>query len=133
MMRALLICLLAIALPAQGVMAATMAFCGAHQPDHADVSTVVRGADTGLASSADAHEHAAIAAPGEKGSSDKAAMSDMHKCTVCAACCSPMALNDMLPKLPLLEPATTMFIALATAVKPSAVSGPERPPRQVLA
>lgn len=141
MARTLLICLLALALPAQGVMAATMVFCG---PDHRDqASAAVAAHDAGVAHDAqhfnsqpDAaaqDSHAGEAAADETAAADKFAQSEMQKCSVCAACCSAAAIHDTVPKLPAVEPAAADFAALVTVVEPFASDGPDRPPRHVLA
>ena len=141
MVRTLLIWLLALALPAQGVMAATMVFCG---PDHRDqVSAAVAAHDAGVAHDAmhfnaqsdhaAQDSHAGEAAADETATPDKFAQSEMQKCSVCSACCSAAAIHDTLPKLPAVEPAAADFATVAPAVEPFASDGPDRPPRHVLA
>jgi hypothetical protein len=139
MLRTFLIWLLALALPAQGVMAATMVFCG---PNHHDRAAVVVTHEAGVAHQHDAaaHSHqAATDAQSENTASDATAGSDrftqsaMQKCTVCASCCSAAAIHDTVPKLPVLEPMAADFAPLVTAVEPFAVDGPDRPPRHTLA
>ena len=102
MVRMLLIWLLALAIPAQGVAASTMAFCG---PKHhggvaaaaADLAATASHVHGGLEAAA-AHEHpradANTPVAGEPGVSAKAKVSsaDQHKCSVCGACCSTGAL-----------------------------------------
>lgn len=133
MVRTLLIWLLALALPAQGVIAATMVFCG---PDHHDRASVAAEAhDAGAAHS----HHEAADGQAENTVSDesaahyKFAQSDMQKCSVCASCCSAAAIHDTVAKLPVFEPVVTDFAALAPAVEPFAADGPDRPPRHLLA
>jgi len=141
MTRTLLIWLLALALPAQGVMAATMVFCG---PDHRDqASATVAAHDAGVAHDAmhfnAQSDHAAQdsrageAAADETAAPDKFASSDMQKCSVCASCCSAAAIHDTVPKLPVLEPVAADFAALAPTIEPFAADGPDRPPRHILA
>lgn len=141
MARTLLIWLLALALPAQGVMAATMVFCG---PDHRDqASAAVAAHDAGVAHDAqhfnsqpDAaaqDSHAGEAAADETAAADKFAQSEMQKCSVCAACCSAAAIHDNVPKLPAVEPAAADFAAVAPAIAHFASDGPDRPPRHILA
>jgi hypothetical protein len=141
MVRTLLIWLLALALPAQGVIAATMVFCG---PNHHGQASAV--AATHLADEphqphdSTAHSHDAIDnAKAENTASDETAPADkftqaaMQKCSVCASCCSAVAIHDTVPKLPVLEPMVADFAALATVVEPFATGGPDRPPRHLLA
>jgi hypothetical protein len=141
MVRTLLIWLLALALPAQGVMAATMVFCG---PDHHDqASAAVAAHDAGAAHEArhfnaqSGHgaqvSHSGEAAADETAAPDKFAQSAIQKCSVCAACCSAAAIHGTLLKLPAVEAAAADFPALVPVVEPFASDGPDRPPRHVLA
>lgn len=141
MVRTLLIWLLALALPAQGVIAATMVFCGPNHHDRASAVAVTHPADAvHQPHDSAAHSHDAIAdAQAETTASDETATADkftqtaMHKCSVCASCCSAAAIHDTVPKLPVLEPMAADFAALAPAVEPFAADGPDRPPRRLLA
>lgn len=141
MARMLLIWLLALALPAQGVMAATMVFCGAHHHDPAAVAAV--GHEAGAthqphdlaAQPPDqaADGHAWNAASDDAATADASAQPGMQKCSVCASCCSAAAIHDTVPKLPAVETIAVHFAALAPAIEPFAAVGPDRPPRHVLA
>jgi hypothetical protein len=141
MVRMLLIWLLAFALPAQGVMATTMVFCGPNHHDRAFVAAVMHDADAahvGHDLAAHSHHEAADgstenSAPDVTVTPDKLAPSDMQKCSVCASCCSAAAIHDTVPKLPVLEPVAADFAPVAPVVEPFAADGPERPPRHVLA
>lgn len=141
MIRAVWIWLLALALPAQGVMAATMVLCG---PNHGGRASAVgamhddghatRQQDSALhARIAAVDDHAEDAISHETAAADKFTQSGMQKCSVCASCCSAAAIHDTVPKLPVLEPMAADFAALATAVEPFAADGPDRPPRHLLA
>ena len=141
MIRTLLIWLLALALPVQGVMAATMVFCGPNHHDGAFAATTSHDA----AAARQQHEtaaqsHGAVVdghvdntTTDEAAAPDKFTQSDMQKCSVCASCCSAAAIHDTLPKLPALEPVAADFAALASAVEPFTAGGPDRPPRHLLA
>jgi hypothetical protein len=141
MVRMLLIWLLALALPAQGVMAATMVFCGPNHHGRAAAAAVVHDADAAhQPHDFTAHSHYEAAdkqaentASDGTATPDKFAQSDMQKCSVCASCCSAAAIHDTVPKLPVLEPVVADFAALASAVEPFAADGPDRPPRHLLA
>ncbi len=136
-LRTCLIWLLALALPVQGVMAATMVFCGPNHHDRASGIALAHGADAAHQlqdshpAAADGHAEAKVG--GDTTAPDKFAQSDMHKCSVCASCCSAAAIYDTVPKLPVLEPVAATFAALASAVEPFAAGGPDRPPRPFLA
>ena len=133
MVRALLIWLLALALPAQGVMAATMVFCGPNHHDPASVAAAEHVADAAH-SHHDAADRQADAITGDDTAApDKFTQSATQKCSVCAACCSAAMLHDAAPKLPALGPATADFAGLAAQVEPFAADGPDRPPRHPLA
>ena len=139
MARMLLIWLLALALPAQGVMAATMVFCGPNHHDRAAATSHDAGsAHRALGSEANLH-HEAVDGQAEYTAPDKAAESEtlspsgMQKCSVCASCCSAAAIHGTASKLPALEPMAADFAALAPTVEPFAADGPDRPPRHLLA
>ena len=141
MVRALLIWLLALALPAQGVIAATMVFCGPNEHEGASAAAVAHHADSvhqQHESAAQPHgpaadDHAEDTAADETTAPDKFSQSGTQKCSVCASCCSAAAIHDTVPKLPVFEPVAVEFAALASAVEPFAADGPDRPPRHVLA
>jgi hypothetical protein len=144
LIRRLVICLLVLALPAQGLAAATLAFCG---PAHHAAGMSLPGAAAadpgqghhdshpgGGAGSAHA-QHAQHAQQVDPAGHEPAAPADAgsQKCSACASCCSAGAIPSALPALP--EPvfATLVFPAVASRVDPFAASGPDRPPRHLLA
>lgn len=149
MVRALLIWLLAFALPLQGAAAAAMVLCGVHHHERVDlaaVNTADAVAAVAAPSQVSQREHLLAAPAGAAGThghaeapGDAAAASDgfaaaqPNKCSVCAACCSPAAIHEPSLELPVPEPAGTHFATLAPKVAPYADGGPERPPRAVLA
>lgn len=141
LIRTLLIWLLMLAIPAQGVAAATMAFCG---PNH-------HGAAAGIAEQAAAvhqahgdHEATAAHEPPRVDADAPAAddfsgsakaknhLTDQHKCNVCGACCSTGALMSALPTLPTTDAALTSFTSVEACIDPFAADGPDRPPRNLL-
>jgi hypothetical protein len=142
MVRAVLIWCLALALPAQGVLAATMAFCGPNHPVGASAVTATQddghaarhaqesAAHSGMGA---AHDHAEDAISHESAAADTFAQSDLQKCSVCASCCSATAIHDTAPKLPVPEAASARFAAPVSIVEPFAADGPDRPPRHILA
>jgi hypothetical protein len=139
MIRAVLIWLLVFALPAQGAMAVTMAFCGPNHHDRASAAAEAHHADPAhQQQDAAAHSHHAAAdghaeamAADETAAPDRFAQSDMQKCSVCASCCSAAAIHDTAPRLPAVEPVGADFAALVPAVEPFAAGGPDRPPRHI--
>jgi hypothetical protein len=135
--RLTLMWLLAVALPLQGVSAATMLACDAGQhgrgnskvPSHSHIGHIA--AEHGHSHVADAslHEHTGVAPPGNA----KLAKDVAHRCSACASCC----LNAVAPtetvsfetiKLP------DLFAPLvARTVAAYVTEGVERPPRFFLA
>jgi hypothetical protein len=159
--RTLLIWWLALALPAQGVAAATMALCG---PNHhgaaqaapsprADAEAAHHGSavqaldphhaahdGAGHAGHPGAHHGAphAEAAQADEGPSSaqaptKLKPADSHKCSACASCCSAAALPASAPAVAEPEHGATVFATLEPSVEPFAADGPDRPPRTILA
>jgi hypothetical protein len=115
LLRTLLVCLLALALPLQGWAAATLAPCGSGHHD-----AVGHAAQAGHVHAAGEHPtHPAASADADHG----------HSCSACAACCSVGALPGPLPALARAEPAPAVFALIVPGVAPYAADGPERPPR----
>lgn len=142
LIKTLLIWMLVLAIPAQGVAAAGMAFCGPHHHGGGAAAQMQPGAPATHAhhdGAAEAqHDHPHAAAQVDKVSSasaafDKASDAGKHKCSACASCCSAGAiLSSVLAVVsPLFAP--TVITAVAPSVDMFAADGPERPPRIVLA
>lgn len=143
LIRALLIWLLALAVPAQGATAVTMAFCGPNhhgdgaaaqiQPDsieaHSHIGVEAKTGHGATATMADEDGHAAAPSVAPV----KATQADTHKCSACASCCSVSALLNTVLSVPAPELTTTVFAAVVTTVDAFATDGPDRPPRIVLA
>ena len=136
--RTWLIWLLALAVPAQGVAAVTMAFCG---PSHQ--SRLVQGVST---SNGEPH-HAAheaqdpqaqhsgvhgdgVASPsGHHAAPSDLGHADSHKCSACASCCSAVAIVGAIDALACPEFAATLFDSVVPPLEKFSVDGPDRPPR----
>jgi hypothetical protein len=131
-LRLVIAWLVMAAVPLQGLAAATMVFCGgAHHGQPAQVS----GAEPGMHQHADgaAHHHAAATAEDDSASGQVPAIKALpdagHKCGVCAACCSGVAISQSissaafmpLPQAELAEP----FVLIHAP--PSQL--PDKPPR----
>ena len=136
LLRSLLVWLMALALPLQGIAAAGMQACG---PTHGHTGPVVASAHESV------HGHAAMRsvhgdvhgeahAPAlQHPSADTELPAAGHQCGACAACCPAVALPAalVLPAVPLSE---TVVIPAAPARLASFVPpGLERPPRAILA
>jgi hypothetical protein len=138
-LRFALACLLAFALPLQGVTAATMMVCGTaqrgsaaeHAHQHRVGAPTLEGQSHFAASAA--HDHASHGHASGKTSDGKPASSDSHKCSVCASCCVGAAVPA--------EPLSFASIKLADQFAPLVprsvaafvTEGLERPPRLSLA
>lgn len=143
LIRTLLIWLLVLAVPAQGLAAATMAFCGPNHHGGDSASTASQ-----LGSNPAEHAHHGDAAPApeleasapadEAGADDASAISKashaaQQKCSACASCCSLGAMLTTVPVIPVADSAPMVFAAVVPTVDPFAADGPDRPPRNVLA
>ena len=145
LIRTLLIWLLALAVPAQGAAAATMAFCGPNHHGGVAAAQMQPAApadhahqDGGVASE---HEHpqaAAVAAEDSSASaasvaSAKVSHASKHKCSACASCCSVGAILNSVLEVPAPVFTPTVFSTVVPSVDTLAADGPDRPPRIVLA
>jgi hypothetical protein len=145
LIRALLIWLLVLAVPAQGAAAATMAFCGPNHHGGGAAAQMQTAAPAGHAHQDDAaaqgHEHPQAAALADEepaasavsSASAKVGDAGTHKCSACASCCSVGAILNSVPVVlaPVFTP--TVFSAVVPSVDAFAADGPDRPPRLVLA
>jgi hypothetical protein len=136
LVRLTLMWLLALALPLQGVSAATMLACGSghHRPAASQVTAHSHGHMQSRhvhAGDASAHEHGAVAQP-DIGATDPA-QSVAHKCSACASCC----LSAVAPPAAVcFQPITLpdVFAPLVvTTLAAHLTEGLERPPRRFLA
>ena len=146
--RTLLMCLLVLAVPAQGFAAVTMAFCGPNHhgsgqtPRAEQVLHVEHGtgqlADGKLGERAE-HHHAPAGHDETSAALDhsvphaKFAQADKHKCSACASCCSAAAILGSMPVVPAPAATLTVFASVVPSVSVLAADGPDRPPRPVLA
>lgn len=157
--RTLVICLLMLAVPAQGVMAATMAFCGTNHDRVGAVQATQSGGKQASAPAGHVHHGCGDAtqpgqsdAPAESventtGLDDAAALGDVgnasnsskssdgstQKCSACAACCSVAAILNSVQAVPAPVFTSAAFTAVVPSVDAFAAEGPDRPPRLVRA
>ncbi len=143
LIRTLLIWLLVLAIPTQGVAAATMAFCGpiphggatAMPADHAAAAghEHVHGGLEATVSRDHPRTDIPALAGDEHGVPAKAQVgsADHHKCNVCGSCCSTGALISPVPTLSAVDAACASFSSLLATVDPFAADGPYRPPRKL--
>ena len=133
--RQFLLCLMMLALPMQGFAAASMLFCGmagghGAKTEQMDATSSHHHTADSTGMQHDHAEHGKTTQVAEQSSSAQKQLPDAsHKCGVCAACCSVMAISDfpqtaevqLSPRADLVEP-----FVLIHAI-PSSV--PDKPPR----
>ena len=127
--RLLLVWLIAIALPAQGVAAATLQFCG---PGHESQLRLLE------ASARDRHgdhhhatEHSGAGAA--QGAAGDLAPHGKLNCSACAACCAATALPASPLSVPAIEPAVERVAPILSTYVGPVGAGLERPPKLHLA
>jgi hypothetical protein len=126
-LRSLLVLLLVLALPVQGVLAATRALCVAH---------AAGGPQQPVQGAPDCHGHGGAPAEAAAGGTpvpapavDGAEPGDHAGCGACSACCAAAAMPAREAPVADTVAARQGFADVAVTVKPSAAAGPERPPR----
>ena len=144
-LRVLMLWMLALALPVQGMAAVAMLHCDHQAPArqaaatdvaqieaHADHHGHVHGLHKGHVhdgESTGAASQGAVAQASHDAASHTHAAG--HSCSACAACCVALALP---PAMPVLATALTAPTSATTLVAPSPsflTAGPERPPRSL--
>jgi hypothetical protein len=145
LIRALLIWLLVLAVPAQGAAAATMAFCGPNHHGGGAATQMQPAPAAGHAHqdgvAAQGHEHHQTAAladeesvtPAVAAASAKVGDASKHKCSACASCCSVSAMLNTVLAVPAPVFMHAVFSIVVPSVDAFAADGPDRPPRFVLA
>ena len=129
-LRALLTWVLAVALPLQGVAAATMLHCSddglpATQSNRVSPAPIA-GAMPMPASHHHHHETSSADAPKESGAQ---VASSKAKCSVCASCCVATALPAAIHDFDAKVASESFAPTLAQAAPVFLTGGPERPPR----
>ena len=155
-LRTFLIWLLMLAIPAQGVAAATMLYCGpVHQPagaaamQHAGHAIATVAAAVVHSASPDTHTHQghdmsghvdhAVQDADASGATAQAAvagvpdLSQNVKCSVCATCCSPAGMTSSVMPIPSLPASSAPLLLAPALVFDFITDGPQRPPRSFLA
>lgn len=125
-LRALCVWLMMLALPFQGMAAASLRHCG---PAHEATAPAAVSAGHDHAR----HHHASESSASGSGHGAQAVAAKAGSCSACAACCAAAAPPASLPLLA--EPALAGFEppTLQVSVLPFLTAGPERPPRAHLA
>lgn len=132
--RFALMWLLAVAVPIQGAVAATMLTCGPNHGPAVSQGSVSHTDHTSHASHA-MHDHAEQSSVA---STDRADVSTggadfgkvaTQKCSACASCCTAAALPSSVLDLPVSPLPNTHLPAEQSATVIFSTDGPERPPR----
>lgn len=134
-LKILVVWLMALALPAQGLAAATLMHCGQSQQRHHSAPAVLPDAT--------AHQHHAMvhAQRADKAEPSATASTDNPQpqtalakigCSACAACCTAALLASEWPQLAAPEAAPASFATLVRSIEAVASDGPDRPPRLAL-
>lgn len=127
-LKALLIWLVMMAIPFQGVAAAGMLLCGpSHAPHHPVEPAGVAAADAAEIAPA-AHHHAQASAE-----PTHATHLDQPKCSVCASCCGAPAILNSVAGITATETVSTAITTPIVLAFGFVTDGPERPPRNLLA
>lgn len=132
LLRLLLLCLMAVALPVQGFAAAGAMHCATmhERMQGVDVHHHDDGADHPHAQAASHHDMSST----DAGSDDSAArVGGMFKCSACAACCVGLGLPASVISVPPGPAEGLTPPSVSRAVATFFTGGPERPPRSVLA
>ena len=137
-LRIVWICLLVLALPVQGMAAATMAFCsqaGHHAPTVSAHNThgMHHGADADTNSKMPVTATPVTATPVTADMAQPNAHEAGHTCSACASCCAAAFIPAAGSKMVAINMAATLPTAALVGIGPFATDAPERPPRVVLA
>ena len=132
--------LLALAVPAQGLAAATMLHCAPAGGGASGTATHGSHGNTrsashhhGTASVDDTHSHAGHhAAAADHGASGDTPSPGVHKCSACAACNVGLGLPSQAYSTPGAAAATGVLLAPVAPHVAFFTSGPDRPPRALL-
>ena len=139
--RSALLWLLAVALPFQGAVAATMIACG---PNHHGVAAVAPPAGHdhaqhghGMGHHSEPSPDTGIASPGNTASIESQqgaeAQKQASKCSVCATCCTAAALPSSTISIDSAPLADRVHSSFASHAAVFVTDGPDRPPRTFLA
>ena len=129
-LRRLCLWLVMLALPLQGLAAASMIHCGSQSPQRMEAAHAVDHDGAQGMSGHVGHEHALqhAASSGTDGQGHDAS-SDTHRCLVCAFCCHSVALNEAPLPLTFGEAAQTSAPEPSVLIQPMPVLVPDKPPR----
>jgi Na+-transporting methylmalonyl-CoA/oxaloacetate decarboxylase gamma subunit len=139
-LRIVLICMIVLAMPVQGIAAATMRFCapGGQWPAHHGAAAHAahhHAAHAQAAAPSHHHHHhgqAVADATNDESNGGLGAMSKM-KCSVCAVCCMAAAIAPDIPTVHVVENGSKVMLPVSVSYVGPVADGLERPPRSFLA
>jgi extradiol dioxygenase family protein len=121
--------MLLLAMPVQGLAAASMLYCAGHGSEVSDIAEHARAIEpAGHQRSGQIHSDVALAVENLVGDTDQLSEPG-HTCGVCASCCSTIALANRTAVVLLASPLMAQFQPLTASISALPVSAPERPPR----
>jgi hypothetical protein len=157
-LRLVVVWLVALALPVQGIAGVTMAHCGQshermeaakgtshHQHSAHEAGAAHHHHDAGMADTThtvdqvdqadhpDPADHAAAAQAKAEAQPGKFSDLGQYKCSSCASCCAGFALPSTMPRVPEPLSAPAVFAEAVVTVDAFETDGPDRPPRTRLA
>ena len=135
-LRVVLICMIVLAMPVQGIAAATMRFCAPGGQSHAGHGAIAQTAHHHASAAAStAHRHHPSHAADAAGDDSKGSPGTVSKtkCSVCAVCCMAAAVAPELPTVAVIESGSTITLPASGSYVGPFADGLERPPRSLLA
>ena len=136
-LRIVIVCVIVLAMPVQGIAAATMRFCApgnSSQAQHGASSHAAHHHASHAPSAAPHQQHEQPAADAAKGESkDGSGTVSKMKCSVCAVCCMAAAIAPDTPKVHVVEAGSNFMLPASVSYVGPVADGLERPPRLFLA
>jgi hypothetical protein len=123
LLRLWLMCVIALAIPAKGLAAASMVSCG---PVHQSSQQVFAGHDHS------AHSQHQASAEADEESTDPLDPLPAFKCSACSSCCTAAALPCAALSVDPDRPPEAFAVVAPPAAAAFFTTGPERPPRVLL-
>jgi hypothetical protein len=120
-----LICMIVLAMPVQGIAAATMRFCATGGQAHAHHAVAVQPAHHH-------HDRLVTDTANQQSKAGTDATSKM-KCSVCAVCCMAAAIAPDVPAVHVIEASSKITLPAPVSYVGPVADGLERPPRPLLA
>lgn len=121
-LRLLFLCLLMLTVPFQGFAATAMIMCGITPSHHTEAR------DSSAHHSDAGHEERSVV-KNQLPSDQKSLPDTVHKCGVCAACCSAAVINSYAHVPAAITPASALVVETLVSIYAVHPQQPEKPPR----